>query len=57
MFVNTDFAEGIVTQRYHTGILIFINNETIYWYITQQVTVEASTFDSKFIALCIEERK
>lgn len=53
MFIDAAFARDLVTHCSHTGIIIFINNAPIYWFSKQQTTVEASTFDSDFVALQI----
>ena len=47
-FVDADHEGNIVTQRSHTGILIYLNNTPISWYIKRQNTVESSTFGSEF---------
>jgi hypothetical protein len=52
-FVDADHAGNCVTQRSHTGILIYINSAPIIWYSKAQATVETSTFGSEFIALKI----
>ena len=53
MFVDADHAGNRVTQRSHTGVIIFVNMAPVIWYSKRQNTVETSTFGSEFIALCI----
>lgn len=53
MFINVVFSGDMFTQWSHNGILIFINNASIYWYSKQQATGEAPTFGSEFVALQI----
>ncbi len=52
-FVDSDHAGNKVTQRSHTGILIWVNNSPIIFYSKQQNTVETSTFGSEFVAMRI----
>ena len=42
-----------ITRRYHTGIIIFINNALISVFCKRQKTVESSTFGSEMVALQI----
>ena len=49
-FFDTDHAGCHVTRRLHTGVLIFVNRAPILWYSKQHNTVDASTFESEFIA-------
>ena len=49
-FVDADHAGNHITQRSHTGILIFINRSPIVWYSKSQTTVESSTFGAEFVA-------
>ena len=51
MFTDAAFAGDLVTRRSQSGILIFINRAPVTWYSKRQNTVEASAFDSEFIAL------
>ena len=52
-YVDPDNAGNLLTSRYHTGIIIFVNNSPIIWYTKHQNTVESSRFVSKFVALKI----
>lgn len=52
-FVDANHARNGVTRRSHTGILLYLNTAPIVWYSKAQMTVESSTFGSKFIAMCI----
>ena len=45
--------EKFFTRRSHTGIIIFVQNAPIMWFLKRQNTVEAATFGSKFVALRI----
>jgi hypothetical protein len=49
--VDADHAGCRVTQRSHTGIIIFVNRAPIIWYSKRQSTVESSTFGSEFVAM------
>ena len=51
MFVDSDIAGDKSTRRSQTGVLIFINKATIYWYSNVQATVEAITFGAEFYAM------
>jgi hypothetical protein len=50
-FVDANHAGNIVTQRSHTGLIIFVQNAPIIWYSKKQNTVESSTFGSGLVAL------
>lgn len=54
-FVDANHAGNVVTQCSHSGILIYVQNAPIIWYSMRQNTVEAATFGSKFVALCIHK--
>ena len=56
-YVDASHASNKVTQRSHTGFVIFINKAPIYWFSKRQQTVESSAFFTEFIAMrsCIEE--
>ena len=51
--VDAAFTGDLITRQSHTGIIIFINNDPIYWYSKRQATVEASTFGSEFVSLWV----
>jgi hypothetical protein len=50
-FVDADHAGCRVTQRSHSGILMFLMKAPIIWYSKRQNTVEASSFGSEFVAM------
>ena len=52
-YVDANHAGNSKTRRSHTGILIYINQAPIIWYSKRQITVEASSFGSEYIALRI----
>ena len=52
-FVDANHAGNVVTHHSHTGIIINVCNAMIIWYSKRQNTVEAATFGSEFVALCI----
>ena len=54
-FVDSDHAGNVVTQRSHTGIIIFLNNAPVIWFSKKQNTVESSSFGSEFVALRIAQ--
>jgi hypothetical protein len=49
--VDADHAADIVTRRSQTGFLVFLNSALIYWLNKKQVSVESSSFGSKFCAM------
>jgi len=50
-FVDVNHAGNVVTRRSHTGILIYVQNAPIIWFLKRQNMVETSTFGSEFITL------
>ena len=52
-YVDADHTGNLVTQRSHTGILIYFNNYLIIWFSKRQDTVEYLSFGSEFVALII----
>ncbi len=42
-----------MTQRLHTGVIIFIDGAPTLWFSKRQNTVESSTFGSEFVAMRI----
>ena len=52
-FVDVDYAGNVITRRYQTEILIYLNMSPIFWFSKKQNTVESSTFSSEFVALRI----
>ena len=54
-FTTTAYVDALhdankVTQRSHTGFILFTMKAPIIWYSQRQITVESSTFSSEFIA-------
>ncbi len=43
-------AHDLVTRRYVTGILLFLNNTPVKWISKRQKTVETSTYGSELVA-------
>ena len=52
-YVDADHTGNLLTRKYHTGIIIFVNNSPIIWYSKRQNKVESSIFVFIFIALRI----
>ncbi len=52
-FVDADHAGNKVTQRSHTGIMIFIQNAPILAFSKCQNTCESSSYGSELVAMCI----
>jgi hypothetical protein len=50
-FLDSDHAGCRLTRRFHTGVLILVNNAPILWHSKRQNTVESLTFGSEFVAL------
>jgi len=48
-FVNANHAGNVVTHRSHTGILIFVQNAPIIWYLKHQNTVESATLEVNWL--------
>ena len=53
VFVDSDHASNVVTQRSHSGIFLFVNNALIKSFSKRQNTVESSTFGAELVALRI----
>jgi hypothetical protein len=51
VYVDSDHAGDMVTQRSRTGFIVFLNNLPIYWSSKKQGSCETSTFGSEFIAM------
>ena len=51
LFVDASHTSDKITRISHTGYVIFVNISSIVFYNKQQLTVESSTFSSKFIAM------
>ena len=41
------------TRPSHTGVIIYLNNAPIIWFLKRQATVETSTFGSDIVAMRI----
>ena len=52
-YVDADHSSNRETRRYHTGILIYLNNSLIIWLSKRQNTVESLILRSEFVALRI----
>jgi hypothetical protein len=50
-YCDADHAGCRVTQRSLSGILIYVQNAPVLWYLKRQNTVESSTLGSEFIAM------
>jgi hypothetical protein len=51
VFVDASYGCDLLTRRSRTGILIYINRALVIWYSKKQITIETSTFGSKFTVL------
>ena len=40
-YVDANHARNMANMRSHSGIIIYVNNESIIWYSKRQNTVEA----------------
>lgn len=45
-FVDSNIAGNVITRRSHMGILIFMQNAPIIFYLKKQNIVEASTLEA-----------
>ena len=52
-YVYDNHAVNMANRRSNSGIIIYVNNVPITWYIKLQNTVEASSFGLEFVALRI----
>ena len=43
-YVDANHAGNMVNRRSYYGIIIYVNNAPIIWYIKQQNTFDASSF-------------
>jgi hypothetical protein len=50
-YIDADHAGCLATRQLHTGVLIFVNEAPIIWYLKRKNMVESLTFGSEFIAL------
>ena len=52
-YVVTNHEGKMVNRRFHSGIIIYVNNEPIIWYSDHKNTVEDSGFGYYFVAIII----
>ena len=53
MYVNSDHAGEMETQRSRTGFLIYMNKSLVKWLSKKQPSIETSVFGAKFVAMKI----
>ena len=53
VYVDSNHAGNVLNRRYHTGIIIYVNNALIIWFRKLQSTLELSSFWSELITLRI----
>jgi hypothetical protein len=51
VYVDSDHAGDLVTQRSRTGFVVFLNGAPIYWSSKKQTSCETSTFGSEFVVM------
>ncbi len=51
VYVDSNHAGDLVTQRSWMGFIVFLNNAPIHWSSKKQGSCETSTFRSKFVAM------
>ncbi len=51
VYVDTNHAGALITQRSQTGFLVFLNRAPIYWSSKKQTSCETSTFGSELVAM------
>ena len=56
-FLDANLYHDLITGRFVTGILHFVDQTPIEWYSKKQATVETATYASEFIAsrICVEQ--
>ena len=52
-FVDTEHGGNVITSRLQSGILLFVNNVLITFFIKRQNTVKSSMFGPELVALSI----
>ena len=52
-YVDDNRIGNMMTDRYHTGIIIYLKNVPIVWYSKRKNTLESSSFGSEFVVLRI----
>ena len=50
-YVDADHASDLITRRYRTGFLVYLNCAPVYWMSKKQTSVDTSSFRSEFIAM------
>ena len=53
LFVYANHGENVIIRRSHSGLLLFVNNTFINYFIKRQNTVKSRTFGSELVALSI----
>jgi hypothetical protein len=51
VYVDSNHAGDLVTQRSQTGFVVFLNGAPIYWSSKKQTSCETSTFGSEFVVM------
>ena len=51
VYEDAKHAGNLANRRYHSGILIYVNNVLINFYAKRQNTFESSSFGSEFVSL------
>ena len=49
--VDANHATDIVTSRYRTGFLVYINCALVHWFSNKQACVDSISFGSDFVAM------
>ena len=49
-FMDVNHAGNVIMHRLHTGILIFVQNTPIIWFLKRQNPVKSSMFGSELVA-------
>ena len=50
LFVDANHSGDDMTRHSHNGIIMFVQNAPIVWFVNKQNTAEAATFGSKLVA-------
>ena len=53
VYVDVNHVGNLENRRSHSGILIYVNNVLLNFYIKRQNTLESSSLGSEFVALRI----
>ena len=54
-YMDSNHAGNMANRRSYYGIIIYVNNAPILWYIKFQNAVEASSFGLEFFVLWIDK--